>query len=155
MLPCNLYSTQSQRPGAVVQLAEHPQDSNRLLIGYASGLLVLWDLRAKAAEARFQYNEVCGQRLWNLNFITKSLSFMNESKVIGLVAKLKTGVKTFSWYNGANYIHWQVEIIRVWSKKCDVVQPSKRSSRWLFRVANWPTPTMKTIPSSLITAVIN
>ncbi|KAM3177562.1 hypothetical protein ACTXT7_004315 [Hymenolepis weldensis] len=49
--------TQSQRPGSVVQLAEHPQNSNRLLIGYSSGLLVLWDLRAKAAEARFHYFE--------------------------------------------------------------------------------------------------
>ncbi|VDL18373.1 unnamed protein product [Hymenolepis diminuta] len=50
--------TQSQRPGSVVQLAEHPQNSNKLLIGYSSGLLVLWDLRAKAAEARFHYLEV-------------------------------------------------------------------------------------------------
>ncbi|KAL5106046.1 hypothetical protein TcWFU_001188 [Taenia crassiceps] len=57
--------TQSQRPGAVVQLAEHPQDSNRLLIGYSSGLLVLWDLRAKAAEVRFQYSETLYSFAWH------------------------------------------------------------------------------------------
>ncbi|CUT99354.1 syntaxin binding protein 5 [Echinococcus multilocularis] len=57
--------TQSQRPGAVVQLAEHPQDSNRLLIGYSSGLLVLWDLRAKAAEVRFQYHETLYSFAWH------------------------------------------------------------------------------------------
>ncbi|EUB63176.1 Syntaxin-binding protein 5 [Echinococcus granulosus] len=61
----DLESTQSQRPGAVVQLAEHPQDSNRLLIGYSSGLLVLWDLRAKAAEVRFQYHETLYSFAWH------------------------------------------------------------------------------------------
>ncbi len=50
--------SQSQRPGSVVQISEHPQDSNKLLIGYSSGLLVLWDLRAKDAEARFKFTEV-------------------------------------------------------------------------------------------------
>uniref|UniRef100_A0A0R3T4G1 LLGL domain-containing protein n=1 Tax=Rodentolepis nana TaxID=102285 RepID=A0A0R3T4G1_RODNA len=57
--------TQSQRPGSVVQLAEHPQDSNKLLIGYSSGLLVLWDLRAKAAEARFNYHETLYSFSWH------------------------------------------------------------------------------------------
>ncbi len=42
----------------MVQISEHPQDSNKLLIGYSSGLLVLWDLRAKDAEARFKFTEV-------------------------------------------------------------------------------------------------
>ncbi|VDK32864.1 unnamed protein product [Taenia asiatica] len=46
-------------------MAEHPQDSNRLLIGYTSGLLVLWDLRAKAAEVRFQYHETLYSFAWH------------------------------------------------------------------------------------------
>ncbi|KAM7539250.1 hypothetical protein Aperf_G00000048998 [Anoplocephala perfoliata] len=65
--------TQSQRPGSVVQLAEHPQDSNRLLIGYSSGLLVLWDLRAKAAEARFHYHE----KLYSFSWHWEGKSFIS------------------------------------------------------------------------------
>lgn len=40
-------------PGSVVHLSENPLDSNKLLIGFDKGLIVLWDLRNKAADARF------------------------------------------------------------------------------------------------------
>ncbi|KAA0199105.1 Syntaxin-binding protein 5 [Fasciolopsis buskii] len=50
--------SQSAHPGRVVQIAENPQDPNKLLIGYSSGFLTLWDLRTKAAEARFKYSDV-------------------------------------------------------------------------------------------------
>uniref|UniRef100_A0A5K3FDQ4 LLGL domain-containing protein n=1 Tax=Mesocestoides corti TaxID=53468 RepID=A0A5K3FDQ4_MESCO len=57
--------SQSQRPGSVVQMAEHPQDSNKLLVGYSSGLLLVWDLRGKTAEARFQYHEPLYSFAWH------------------------------------------------------------------------------------------
>ncbi|XP_054724020.1 syntaxin-binding protein 5-like isoform X2 [Uloborus diversus] len=44
-------------PGAVVHLSENPLDANKLLIGFERGLVVLWDLRNKAADARFNSSE--------------------------------------------------------------------------------------------------
>lgn len=51
-------STQSAHPGRVMQIGENPQDSNKLLVGYSSGLIALWDLRTRVAEARFKYGDV-------------------------------------------------------------------------------------------------
>ncbi|CAL8108438.1 unnamed protein product [Calicophoron daubneyi] len=65
--------TQSAHPGRVVQIAENPQDTNKLLIGYSSGFLVLWDLRTKTAEARFQYSDNLNGFCWHWegkNFVT-------------------------------------------------------------------------------------
>uniref|UniRef100_W4VR65 Putative integral to membrane n=1 Tax=Corethrella appendiculata TaxID=1370023 RepID=W4VR65_9DIPT len=40
-------------PGAVVHLSDNPLDANKLLIGFESGQLVLWDMRGKFAEFRW------------------------------------------------------------------------------------------------------
>ncbi|XP_077977362.1 syntaxin-binding protein 5-like isoform X2 [Glandiceps talaboti] len=40
-------------PGPVVHLSDNPLDPNKLLIGFESGAIVLWDLRSKAAEHRY------------------------------------------------------------------------------------------------------
>ncbi|KAF5403307.1 hypothetical protein PHET_03020 [Paragonimus heterotremus] len=56
---------QSVHPGRVIQIAENPQDSSKLLIGYSSGFLVLWDLRTKSAEARFKYSENLNGFCWH------------------------------------------------------------------------------------------
>ncbi|XP_055303978.1 syntaxin-binding protein 5 isoform X14 [Sitodiplosis mosellana] len=45
------------RPGAVVSLSDNPTDTNKLLIAYESGTIVLWDLRGKCAEMRWQSTE--------------------------------------------------------------------------------------------------
>ncbi|VDM04326.1 unnamed protein product [Schistocephalus solidus] len=50
--------SQSAHPGSVVHLCESPQDMNKMLIGFSSGLIVLWDLRGRSAEARFSFSEV-------------------------------------------------------------------------------------------------
>ncbi|XP_037578674.1 syntaxin-binding protein 5-like isoform X1 [Dermacentor silvarum] len=44
-------------PGAVVHVSDNPVDSNKLLIGFETGALVLWDLRNRSADARFQHSE--------------------------------------------------------------------------------------------------
>ncbi|TPP67888.1 STXB5 [Fasciola gigantica] len=65
--------SQSAHPGRVVQIAESPQDPNKLLIGYSSGFLTLWDLRTKAAEARFKYSDSLNGFSWHWdgkNFLT-------------------------------------------------------------------------------------
>ncbi|XP_033122221.1 syntaxin-binding protein 5-like isoform X2 [Anneissia japonica] len=40
-------------PGPVIHLSDCPTDQNKLLIGFESGTAVIWDLRIKAAENRF------------------------------------------------------------------------------------------------------
>ncbi|XP_063718025.1 syntaxin-binding protein 5-like isoform X3 [Symsagittifera roscoffensis] len=40
-------------PGPVIEMNECPDDENKLLIGYESGLATLWDLKAKEADQRF------------------------------------------------------------------------------------------------------
>ncbi|XP_031627048.1 syntaxin-binding protein 5 isoform X5 [Contarinia nasturtii] len=53
------------RPGAVVSLADNPTDTNKLLIGYESGTIVLWDLRSKCAEIRWQSAEALRSVAWH------------------------------------------------------------------------------------------
>lgn len=44
-------------PGAIIHLSECPQDSNKLLLGYESGCIVLWDLKNKSADGRYYQTE--------------------------------------------------------------------------------------------------
>lgn len=52
-------------PGAVVHVSDNPVDSNKLLIGFETGALVLWDLRSRIAEARFQHSEALHSVAWH------------------------------------------------------------------------------------------
>uniref|UniRef100_A0A8C8DL26 Syntaxin binding protein 5L n=1 Tax=Oryzias sinensis TaxID=183150 RepID=A0A8C8DL26_9TELE len=45
-------------PGPVVHLSDSPKDEGKLLIGFESGTVVQWDLRAKKADFRIYYDEV-------------------------------------------------------------------------------------------------
>ncbi|XP_068228736.1 syntaxin-binding protein 5 isoform X3 [Palaemon carinicauda] len=56
-------------PGSVVHLSDCPVDPSKLLIGYDSGALVVWDLKTKAADIRYQ----CAEPL-------KSISWHHEGK---------------------------------------------------------------------------
>lgn len=44
-------------PGSIIHLSECPQGTNKLLIGFESGCIVLWDLKNKNAEGRYYYTE--------------------------------------------------------------------------------------------------
>ncbi|KAG6460221.1 hypothetical protein O3G_MSEX011851 [Manduca sexta] len=44
--------TRPNHPGAVVEISDNPLDASKLLIAFETGLLVVWDLRARAAEWR-------------------------------------------------------------------------------------------------------
>ncbi|KAK7471573.1 hypothetical protein BaRGS_00035801 [Batillaria attramentaria] len=44
-------------PGPVVHLSDNPIDSNKLLIGFEAGAIVMWDLRSKSAECRYNSPE--------------------------------------------------------------------------------------------------
>lgn len=52
-------------PGAVVHLSDNPLDASKLLIGYETGQMVLWDLRAKQAEFRCQTQEPLRSAAWH------------------------------------------------------------------------------------------
>ncbi|XP_063707454.1 syntaxin-binding protein 5 isoform X2 [Culicoides brevitarsis] len=60
-------------PGSVVHLSDNPLDANKLLIGYECGLIVLWDMRAKSAELRWQFHEPLRSAAWHFegkHFVT-------------------------------------------------------------------------------------
>ncbi|KAF8784439.1 Syntaxin-binding protein 5 like protein [Argiope bruennichi] len=57
--------SRKSHPGFVVHLSDNPVDPNKLLIGYESGTAVLWDLRNKAADCRFQCSELLRSASWH------------------------------------------------------------------------------------------
>ncbi|XP_023179227.1 syntaxin-binding protein 5 isoform X2 [Drosophila hydei] len=55
----------TSHPGAVIALCDNPLDANKLLIAFECGLLVLWDLKAKCAEFRWQAAEAVKSLAWH------------------------------------------------------------------------------------------
>ncbi|GAB1606340.1 syntaxin-binding protein 5-like, partial [Argonauta hians] len=51
-------------PGPVVHLEDNPIDPSRLLIGFESGIVVVWDLKNKIAELRFSTPEALRSLSW-------------------------------------------------------------------------------------------
>ena len=43
-------------PGAVTALSVNPADPSKVLIGFASGLVTMWDLPSKKGEQRYSAN---------------------------------------------------------------------------------------------------
>ncbi|XP_031436699.1 syntaxin-binding protein 5-like [Clupea harengus] len=52
-------------PGPVVHLSDSPKDEGKLLIGFESGTIVMWDLRAKKADFRIYYDEAIHSVSWH------------------------------------------------------------------------------------------
>ncbi|XP_076466115.1 syntaxin-binding protein 5-like [Babylonia areolata] len=52
-------------PGPVVHLSDNPVDTNKLLIGFESGAIVMWDLRNKFAEYRYNSPEALRAISWH------------------------------------------------------------------------------------------
>ncbi|XP_053950096.1 syntaxin-binding protein 5 isoform X2 [Anastrepha ludens] len=55
----------TSHPGAVIALCDNPIDANKLLIAFECGLLVLWDLKSKCAEFRWQAAEPVKSVAWH------------------------------------------------------------------------------------------
>uniref|UniRef100_A0A0A1XE70 Syntaxin-binding protein 5 n=1 Tax=Zeugodacus cucurbitae TaxID=28588 RepID=A0A0A1XE70_ZEUCU len=55
----------TSHPGAVIALCDNPIDANKLLIAFECGLLVLWDLKSKCAELRWQAAEPVKSVAWH------------------------------------------------------------------------------------------
>ncbi|XP_041420367.1 syntaxin-binding protein 5 isoform X2 [Xenopus laevis] len=52
-------------PGPVVHISDNPIDEGKLLIGYESGIVVLWDLKSKKADYRYTYDEAIHSVAWH------------------------------------------------------------------------------------------
>ncbi|XP_046984431.1 syntaxin-binding protein 5 isoform X1 [Schistocerca americana] len=52
-------------PGPVVHLSDNPLDASKLLIGFESGQIVLWDLRTRTADIRCQTSEPLKSITWH------------------------------------------------------------------------------------------
>lgn len=57
--------SRKNHPGSIIHLSECPQDTNKILIGYESGCIVLWDLKNKTAESRYYYTENLVSLAWH------------------------------------------------------------------------------------------
>jgi len=58
-------------PGPVVHISDNPMDEGKLLIGFESGTVVLWDLKSKKADYRYTYDEVSLNALVSRNSTRK------------------------------------------------------------------------------------
>ncbi|XP_061782050.1 syntaxin-binding protein 5-like isoform X10 [Nerophis lumbriciformis] len=52
-------------PGPVVHLSDSPKDEGKLLVGFESGTIVQWDLRAKKTDFRIYYDEAIHSASWH------------------------------------------------------------------------------------------
>ncbi|XP_024075627.1 syntaxin-binding protein 5 isoform X1 [Terrapene carolina triunguis] len=52
-------------PGPVVHISDNPMDEGKLLIGYESGTVVLWDLKSKKADYRYTHDEAIHSVAWH------------------------------------------------------------------------------------------
>ncbi|XP_011259561.1 syntaxin-binding protein 5 isoform X9 [Camponotus floridanus] len=52
-------------PGAVVHLSDNPLDLSKMLIGYTTGQIVLWDLKTKTADYRCQTDDPLKSITWH------------------------------------------------------------------------------------------
>ncbi|XP_035277433.1 syntaxin-binding protein 5a isoform X20 [Anguilla anguilla] len=52
-------------PGPVVHISDNPMDEGKLIIGFESGIVVLWDLKSKKADYRYTYDEAIHSVAWH------------------------------------------------------------------------------------------
>ncbi|XP_050508304.1 syntaxin-binding protein 5 [Diabrotica virgifera virgifera] len=79
-------------PGAVVHLSDNPLDASKLLIGFESGLVVLWDLRNKMADMRWSTCEL------------RSVAWHHEGKQF-MCSHTDGTLTTWSLKSPSKYIH--------------------------------------------------
>uniref|UniRef100_A0AAY4EDC3 Syntaxin-binding protein 5-like n=1 Tax=Denticeps clupeoides TaxID=299321 RepID=A0AAY4EDC3_9TELE len=52
-------------PGPVVHISDNPADESKLMIGFESGIVVLWDLKSKKADYRYTHDEAIHSISWH------------------------------------------------------------------------------------------
>ncbi|VEN51907.1 unnamed protein product, partial [Callosobruchus maculatus] len=79
-------------PGAIVHLSDNPLDASKLLLGYETGLVVLWDLRNRMAEMRWPTTEL------------RSIAWHHEGKQF-MCSHTDGTLTTWSLRSQAKYVH--------------------------------------------------
>lgn len=67
---CSVPEGYKVNPGPVEMIAPHPLESNKILIGYQRGLIVLWDrkqLNAEQVKFLFNWNKFLNVRIYSYN----------------------------------------------------------------------------------------
>ncbi|XP_066471594.1 syntaxin-binding protein 5 isoform X3 [Tiliqua scincoides] len=52
-------------PGPIVHISDNPMDEGKLLIGFESGTVALWDLKSKKADYRYTHDEAIHSVAWH------------------------------------------------------------------------------------------
>ncbi|XP_012528964.1 syntaxin-binding protein 5 isoform X9 [Monomorium pharaonis] len=82
-------------PGAVVHLSDNPLDLSKMLIGFSSGQIVLWDLKTKIADYRCQTDDVLTSITWHHEGKQFMCSHSDGSLSTWTVRQLKPSSVTF------------------------------------------------------------
>ena len=70
---------QKNHPGAISHLSTSPADPGKILVGFETGLLTLWDLASKKGEARFLYPNV---KVYSLRYAREECSSSGSSGTV-------------------------------------------------------------------------
>uniref|UniRef100_A0A8B9MB00 Syntaxin-binding protein 5-like n=1 Tax=Accipiter nisus TaxID=211598 RepID=A0A8B9MB00_9AVES len=62
---CRLLGSSKSHPGPIVHISDNPMDEGKLLIGFESGTVVLWDLKSKKADYRYTHDEAIHSVAWH------------------------------------------------------------------------------------------
>ncbi|XP_060525863.1 LOW QUALITY PROTEIN: syntaxin-binding protein 5 [Cylas formicarius] len=84
--------TRKTHPGAIVHLSDNPLDASKLLIGYESGQIVLWDLRNRSTDMRWLTGEL------------RSIAWHYEGKQF-MCSHTDGTLTTWSLKNNQKYVH--------------------------------------------------
>ncbi|CAG9772356.1 unnamed protein product [Ceutorhynchus assimilis] len=84
--------TRKTHPGAIVHLSDNPLDASKLLIGYESGQIVLWDLRNRCSDMRCLTSEL------------RSISWHFEGKQF-MCSHTDGTLTTWNIRNSQKYVH--------------------------------------------------
>ncbi|XP_040453116.1 syntaxin-binding protein 5 isoform X8 [Falco naumanni] len=64
-LKFNRERSSKTHPGPIVHISDNPMDEGKLLIGFESGTVVLWDLKSKKADYRYTHDEAIHSVAWH------------------------------------------------------------------------------------------
>ncbi|XP_044756054.1 syntaxin-binding protein 5 isoform X2 [Coccinella septempunctata] len=103
-------ATRKTRPGCIVHLSDNPLDASKLLIGFESGLVVLWDLRNKAPEMRWVTYEL------------RSITWHHEGKQF-MCSHTDGTLTTWSLRSNVKYTHISQPLAKVKDGKAEPCRP--------------------------------
>ncbi|XP_045467451.1 syntaxin-binding protein 5 isoform X3 [Harmonia axyridis] len=103
-------ATRKTRPGSIVHLSDNPLDASKLLIGFESGLVVLWDLRSKVPEMRWSTYEL------------RSITWHHEGKQF-MCSHTDGTLTTWSLRSNIKYTHISQPLAKIKDGKAEPCKP--------------------------------